>query len=195
MSRGTMPSQPEEATAVAKRPSYRVRPPGLRPVPPLSSGANVQIGDDEDTLPDARVPRHEPPELQDRPRDTRSGIALSRTLRPLAAGLRSFSLVHALALAALAIAGIALFLARTTPPESVVAAAAPSMTAEISAPAEPLPASPPEAVTSTARRVASKPPIDVNSLPVAPPPVVQPSLRAKPIVKPVASTTASPSRR
>jgi hypothetical protein len=196
MSRSTTPSQTEDTTVDAKRPSYRAVPPSVHPPPAWRSAPNVEIGDDEHTLRDARVPWPEPPaQLKDRPRDTRSGIALSRTLRPLAAGLRSFSLVHVLALAALALAGIALFLARTTPPESVGAAAAPSTAREISAPAEPSPASPPAAVTATARHVASKPPIDVNSLPVAPPPVVQPLPRAKPIVKPAASKTVSPASR
>jgi hypothetical protein len=196
MSRSTMPSQPQDATVDAKRPSYRAVPPSVHPPPPRRSAPRVEIGDAEDTLRDARVPWPEPPaELKDRPRDSRSGIALSRTLRPLAAGLRSFSLVHALALAALALAGIALFLARTTPPESVGAVAARPTAREISAPAEPSPASPPAAVTATARHVASKPPINVNSLPVAPPPVVQPLPRAKPIVRPPASTTVSPASR
>ena len=197
MSRNTMPPR-EDTTAAGKRPSYRAVAPTAHPPAPRRSAREV-IGDEEDTLPDARVPWPEPPPgLKDRPRDTRSGIALSSTIRPLAARLRSFSLVHFLALAALAMAAFAWFLARTAPPESAGMTAASPNPEDVAASAEAARAAPaaaaPSAVVSTSRPGA-RAPIDVNSLPVAPAPVLQPPTRLKPsAAKPPASASISPRR-
>jgi hypothetical protein len=136
-----------------------------------------QIGEDEDTLPDARIPWFEPPAAKGAGlRDTISGLALSITLHPLAARLRSFSLVNAFACAALALAGIAWYLSKTLPPEPVVATAAPSIPEEISAPPEPPPsapaeitAAPPLGIVTAPPGIVGKQPIDVFSLPPAPP--------------------------
>jgi len=151
-----------------------------------------EIVENEDTIRDARVPwfklrPHTVADLRDTisgiARDTMSGFATSLTWRPLAARLRSISLLHAFAFAALAVAGIAWYLSKTLPPEPVSARSAPSLPAaatpppsvpspsipeEVSAPPEPRTLAPVE-VTTVAPRAASKPPIDVSSLPLAPP--------------------------
>ncbi len=119
--------------------------------------------------------------------EANSGWARSSVLRPLAARLRAFPLAYALSVVALAVAGIAWYLAQATPPESAAARAASSTTlptaASVALPPAP-PAEPPSDAVTTAppHVVVSKPPIDVLSLPVAPP--AQPALRTRPIVKP-----------
>jgi len=175
----------EQATEEAIPPSPRART--------ISGYAPAgEIAENEDTIRDARVPwfklrPHTVADLRDTisgfARDTMSGLSLSLTWRPLAARLRSVSLLQVFAFAALAVAGIAWYLSKTLPPETAAARSAPSIPAqsipapsipapsipeEISAPPEPRALAPVE-VTTVAPRAASKPPIDVSSLPLAPP--------------------------
>jgi hypothetical protein len=186
MSERAMLSEAEDRTVDVDtdRPSYIAistspRPRVISDLAPLGA-----IGEDEDTLRDVRVPWFEPPAAKGAGlRDTISGLALSITLHPLAARLRSFSLVNAFACAALALAGIAWYLSKTLPPEPVVATAAPSIPEEISAPPEPpaspsaeipaaapaVPAAAPAVPAAAPPGIVSKQPIDIFSLPPAPP--------------------------
>jgi hypothetical protein len=77
------------------------------------------------------VPKERPSPLvpRDRSSDSKVAVALTKTLRPIAASLRWFPLAYVLSASALVVAGLALYFARIT----------------------------------------GKPPIDVMSLPVAPP--------------------------
>ncbi len=111
--------------------------------------------------------------------DTRtgSGMALSRTLRPLAAGLRSFPFAYVFSIAALGMSGAAWYMSRTAPVEAIQApAAAPKPTEPLAPAPAAAPASaqiaPAASVVATKAIVqapARKAPIDVMSLPVAPP--------------------------
>src|SRR5882672_3057228 len=97
------PLEEDEPTIVVERPlerpSYRAVPPSTRP--PLPSS---------------------PRTLSDRLRDSKTSLALARTLQPLAAGIRSPlfipSIVYALSMVALTISGIAWYLSRTMPSDS-----------------------------------------------------------------------------
>jgi hypothetical protein len=133
---------------------------------------------------DAREERW-PEEQPERPSgswsESRSGLALSRTLRPLAAGLRSFPFAYVFSIAALGMSGAAWYLSRTAPVDAghPPAAAAPAKPSPPVAAAPPL--APPSAEIAQAASVAPpkpapaaqlparKTPIDVMSLPVAPP--------------------------
>jgi len=179
MSERAMLSEAEDRTVDVDtdRPSYVAISTSPRPRVISDFAPPGPIGEDEDTLRDVRVPWFEPPAAKGAGlRDTISGLALSITLHPLAARLRSFSLVNAFAFTALALAGIAWYLSKTLPPEPVVATAAPSIPEEISAPPEPpaaasaeIPAAVPAVPVAAPAGIVSKQPIDVFSLPPAPP--------------------------
>jgi hypothetical protein len=139
------------------------------------------------------VPKKKPLPLVPRERssDSKAAVVLSKTLRPLAATLRWFPLSYVLSIVALVVAGVALYFARTTPNEPARAAAPAPSSVELAAPSQPAP--PPPAPAATAPAVpahalpaavvpapsasvarpaptsTSKPPIDIMSLPVAPP--------------------------
>jgi hypothetical protein len=116
--------------------------------------------------------------------ESRSGLALSRTLRPLAAGLRSFPFAYVFAIAALGMSGAAWYLSRTAPVDAGPPAAAAAAPAGAKA-SQPVAAAPPVAQASAeiapaasvapakpapvAQPPTKKTPIDVMSLPVAPP--------------------------
>jgi hypothetical protein len=166
------PLEEDEPTIVVERPSYRAVPPSARP--PLASDSHRK--------------------LTDRLRDSKASMALSRTLQPLAAGLRSPllipTIVYALSMVALAVSGIAWHLSRRLPSEPAQRAVASSMPSEISVDATPLapsasaeatPPAPSTPATRVAPEVGSKPPIDVMRLPVAPQTAAQPAGRSKPI--------------
>src|SRR6266478_4636302 len=155
------PLEEDEPTIVVERPSYRAVPPSTRP--PLASDSHRK--------------------LTDRLRDSKTSLALSRTLQPLAAGLRSPllipTIVYALSMIALTISGIAWYLSRTMPSDSshrAVAFSTPSEVAVLapSASAEAPPPSP---------EIVNKAPIDVMHLPVAPQGATQPAPRGKPAVQ------------
>jgi hypothetical protein len=115
---------------------------------------------------------------RDRTSDSRS-LALSTTVHPAPSAPRTltrFPLAYVLSTLALAVAGFALYFARTTPPEPARAAtAAPPKPVDVVAPA---PAAAPLPTASATRLiVVGKPPIDVMSLPVAP---SAPASRARP---------------
>jgi hypothetical protein len=107
---------------------------------------------------------------QDRSSDSKA-VALSKTLRPMAERFERFPFAYLFSTVALVIAGVALYFARTAPPETVRPAAVP--TAEVAPPPPPVvpPSTNDARPTPSATRliVVGKPPIDVMSLPVAPP--------------------------
>jgi hypothetical protein len=124
------------------------------------------------------VPKERPLPLvpRERPSDSKAAFVLSKTLRPIAATLRWFPLAYVLSTAALVVAGLALYFARTAPNEPPRAAAAPSSSVEVAAPpspAPPPPVPPPPAPSASVVRAqpatTGKSPIDVMSLPIAPP--------------------------
>ena len=150
--------------------------------PRVPSFEDLRVRSFEDTpipsFEDTPIPSFEdPPEPKHRWGDSKAGVALSLTLRPLAAGLRSFSLVYPLSMLALAIAGIAWYLAQTAPPESRAAA---SSLPEVAAPATTASASTSVEVPQVAPPATTKRSIDVMSLPTAPPAIAPPASRTKP---------------
>ncbi len=120
----------------------------------------------------------------DRPSETRA-LAVSKTLRPMAAGLRDFPFAYVLSMIALAVAGVSLYLARTAPSDAqraaaagpVIAAPKPTPPLEIRPPARPAvsaeldrpAASPPSGIVHIPPTTSGRPPIDIMSLPIAPP--------------------------
>jgi hypothetical protein len=128
--------------------------------------------------------------------EVRPGMALSRTLRPLADGLRSFPFAYLFSIAALGMSGAAWYLSRSTPAETPRPAVAAQATPPVAAAAPkppiavaPAPAQPPAetapatsvAVSKATQPMATQPvrksPIDVMSLPVAPPAPNRPQAR------------------
>jgi hypothetical protein len=108
---------------------------------------------------------------KDRPSDSRVATVappLSRTLRPIAEGIRAFPFAYFFSTIALGVAGVALYYARALPFEPARKVAA-TKTIDV-APAPP--PRPPPLVLSIAPpppAASSKPSIDVMSLPTAPP--------------------------
>jgi hypothetical protein len=155
-----------------KRPtSPRAAPASAKPPWMLSPDPGPEKNDT--TVPIARVPWPEPPRnLSERPRTKTNGIALSRTIGGFGR-LPPFSswFAHVVALSAATIIGF--FLMRAPRHASIGSAVAPSPAVGSLAPAPPAPPSPTAlpaaATTSAALPRSTKPPIDVSSLPVAPP--------------------------
>jgi hypothetical protein len=105
---------------------------------------------------------------RDRPSDSKPAPAVSRTLRPIAEGIRSFPFAYFFSTIALGVAGVALYYARALPFEPHRTAATRAVDV-----APPPPPRPPPLVLSIAPHPtaapSSKPPVDVMSLPTAPP--------------------------
>jgi hypothetical protein len=161
----------DETMADSKRPtSTRAASTSARPPWMLGSNAPAEPEESDSARTISRLPWPEPPRsLRARPHTKTDGIALSRTIGGSGARLSSW-FGHGVALSAAAIIGF--FLMRA-PRQASVAAATPPHPTETSvlAPrATPSPGTTAEAAPPSAESPRStKPPIDVTSLPAAPP--------------------------
>jgi len=174
MWRNVITSSDETKVDVRRPTSHRAAPTSARPAWMLSSGPELEETGTPVSI--ARVPWPEPPRrLIERPRTKTDGIALSRTIGG-SGRLSPFSSWYGQVVALSAATIIGFFLVRAPRHASIGSAAAPSPAVESLVPAPPSPAAvPAAATTSTALPRSTKPPIEVSSLPVAPPVrVIQP---------------------